>query len=318
MLAAAKRRGTAGRCLLDFRASGCRLCRGYRQQQRLLRLPLAAAACVKSSSGSSSSSSSTHPLGVLLTASGTNFWRATAVFSVHFKGAPLERGPPTEASFRPLSSFGGLCLRSFSVLLQVGPRRPAVHPVKQQQQQQKASAAAGFEAESVHVAYPDDYVPASAPNPVSLNSKSSSNSSRNSSSISSSSKSKRGAAVEHLGFLPAWARRLQPPSREVLFLRTLPLAPLIGMALGLHALPPLGFEALARPCLSALISYSAVLLTAAVREGKFACLLHLQAKQKTRGYGEGSQAEADADGEEERRKQLLFRVFVFPLFSHFR
>lgn len=92
---------------------------------------------------------------------------------------------------------------------------------KPKQQQHEQQVAGVLHAEGI--AYPKDY--SALPSTCSSSTETSSNNSR------------KTFPVEQLGFLPLWARRFQPPQRETFFLRVLPVAPLVAMALGVHVLP---------------------------------------------------------------------------------
>lgn len=142
-------------------------------------------------------------------------------------------------------------------------------PEQQQQQHEQLAAGALF---TEGIAYPEDYsaVPSTCSGSTEIKSNSSS----------------KTLAVEQLGLLPLWARRFQPPQREILFLRILPVAPMVAMALGVHLLPPLGLEGLARDCLSALITYTATLLTAnaAVHVGMQLAELGFPPHRQHRGF----------------------------------
>lgn len=149
----------------------------------------------------------------------------------------------------------------------------------QQPQGQQQLPAAAAEPESFvlpeGIAFPNDYV-----TPRSATSSGSSTKETNDSSNNTI------CAVELLGMLPAWARRLFPPRSEIVFLRVLPMTPLLAMALGVHLLPPLGFASLARDCLSAVIGYSAVLLAAnaAVHPGMQLAELGFPTHRQHRGF----------------------------------
>ncbi|CDI80878.1 hypothetical protein, conserved [Eimeria acervulina] len=125
---------------------------------------------------------------------------------------------------------------------------------QQQQQQQQGLSEALCSALPEGVSCPPDYAGAAPSSSSSSNNNNDSSSSNNGDSSSSSSSSN--------DFLPAWALRSAAPAAEVLFLRVLPLAPLLVLSVGVHALPPMGLPLLARDCLSGLIAYAAALLTA--------------------------------------------------------
>ena len=114
-------------------------------------------------------------------------------------------------------------------------RRQRQQQHEQQQQQPEATSASVQAPLPDGVAYPADY--AGLPVPSSTTRTGASKSNSDSHGAGSSSSSSSSPTVEQLGMLPAWARRRLPPRREVLFLRVLPVAPLVGMALGVHLLP---------------------------------------------------------------------------------
>ncbi|XP_026194241.1 uncharacterized protein LOC113147549 [Cyclospora cayetanensis] len=204
-----------------------------------------------------------------------------AVFEVpkrsRMQGDPHGKRCPSRHS--ELSMYVPVCLSYRSTL---HTRALATnHQLQQQKQQLAASKESHHASLPEGVAYPADYAAMGA------------SSRSNSSSVSSSGSSttatindKRGRAVEQMDMLPAWARRVLPPHREVLFLRIIPVAPLVGMALGVHILPPLGLGYLARDCLSALIAYSAALLTAnaAVHAGLQLAEFGFPAQRQHRGF----------------------------------
>ncbi|KAL8453263.1 hypothetical protein Emag_001995 [Eimeria magna] len=228
------------------------------------------------SSSSSSKSSSRSSSGELLQGNRIHLWCSLAPTSTPRKVYPLQglsmRGPLGGAPpFIWLSVRGhsGPLPRAAAHAASLATKQQQQrqrHRQEQQQQQQRQQQLAASGRCDLPLEYPDDYAFNADP----------STASKIESSSSSSSSSNSGG-VEVIEMLPAWARRLRAPRREVIFLRILPVAPLVLMALGLHALPPaaaaaafdaagaaaLGFEPLARSCLSALIAYSATLLTAA-------------------------------------------------------
>ncbi|KAL8432657.1 hypothetical protein ACSSS7_004462 [Eimeria intestinalis] len=274
--------------------------------------------CSSSSSNSSSNSSSSSSS----SSSGGNrirLWCSVASTRILRKAFPLQevyaRAPSGGPPYRVWLSF-----RSLSEPLPRVTAHAATSIKKQQQQQQQQLAAAGRC--ELPLAYPDDYASDDAYPSKAAGSESSSSSIRNSTSSSNSSSSSSSSSnegAEALGMLPAWARRLQPPKREVIFMRVLPVAPLLqhlllllqalgaaavataaASAAAAAALPTaaaaagvkrmsfaaLGFESLARSCLSALIAYSATLLTAnaAVHAGMQLSELGFPAERQHRGF----------------------------------
>ncbi|KAL8275890.1 hypothetical protein Esti_000152 [Eimeria stiedai] len=237
-------------------------------------------------SSSSSCCSSSSGSGELLGGSRIHLWCSVAAL-IQQKAYPLHgvylRGPtkgPPSFVWLSVRSLSGVLPRAtaYAAITKKQQRQRQSHRQEQSQQQtqqQQQPLAAAGRCDSL-LAYPGSYASNYVPSQTAETESSSSSSTSSSSSV----------GVEVLGMLPAWARRLQPPKREVLFLRVLPVAPLVLMALGLHVLPPLGFEALARSCLSALIAYSATLLTAAaaVHAGMQLSELGFPAQRQHRGF----------------------------------
>ncbi|KAL8451865.1 hypothetical protein Emed_001745 [Eimeria media] len=200
-----------------------------------------------SSSKSSSKSSSRSSSGELRGGGRIHLWCSLDVSRIPHKAYPLQ-GLCTRGPLGGAPSFVWLSVRSFSGPLPTAAthatsitkkQQQQRQSYKQEQQQQQQQVAAAGRCD-LPLAYPDDYASNAAPSTTNeTQSSSSSNSSSNSSSSSSgsSSSSSGWVVVEMMEMLPLWARRLRPPKREIIFLRILPVAPLVLMALGLHALP---------------------------------------------------------------------------------